>query len=93
MRREGRLTQAEGRKLRQQIKAALKADRIERARQVAEQLIVHLKARRVRNTWGAIWERLKLVEPKAAKPCFQRRENQTKEQKTLYGKVKSPLRD
>ena len=35
MRREGRLTQAEGRKLRRRIKALLKADRIEQGRQGA----------------------------------------------------------
>ena len=30
------------------------------------------------------------MDPKAAKPCFQRLENQTKEQEALYGKVVPP---
>ena len=49
MRRERRLTQAEGRKLERRIKAALKADRIEWAQQVGQQAIIHLKV-------GRVWE-------------------------------------
>ena len=90
MRQEGRLTQAEGRKLGRQIKAALEADRIQRARQVGKQAVMHLKAGRVREAWGTIWGWHKQVDPKAAKPCFQRLENQTKEREALYGKVESP---
>ena len=54
MRREGRLTQAEGRKLGRRIKAMLKADRIERARQVGEYAVLLLKAGKVREAWGTI---------------------------------------
>ena len=79
MRREGRLTQAEGRKLGRRIKAMLKADRIERARQVGEYAVLLLKAGKVREAWGGIWGWHKQVDPKAAKPCFQQLETQTKE--------------
>ena len=90
MRREGRLTQAEGRKLGRRIKALLKADRIERARQVGEQAVLLLKAGKVREAWGTIWGWHKQVDPRAAKSCFQRLENQTKEREALYGKVVPP---
>ena len=33
----------------------LKADRIERARQVGEQVFLLLKAGKVREAWGIIW--------------------------------------
>ena len=88
MRREGRLTQTEGRKLGRQIKTELKADRVERTRQVGEQLMVHLKAVRVREAWGTIWGWHKLVGQKVAKPCFHRFEDLTNEQEAIYSKVK-----
>ena len=47
--------QAEGRKLRRRIKALFKADMIERARQVGQQLMVHLEAGRAWEAWGTIW--------------------------------------
>ena len=84
------MTQAEGRRLGRRIKAALKADRIERARKVGEQAMLHLKDGKVREAWGAIWGWHRLVDPKAAKPCFQRMEHQTKEREALYGKVEPP---
>ena len=84
------MTKAEGRKLGWRIKEALKADRIERARQFGQQLMVHLEDCRAREARGTLWGWYKLVEPKAAKPCFQRREDQTKEWEALYGKVKPP---
>ena len=48
------MTQAEGCKLGRRIKALLKADRIELARQVGEQAVLLLKAGKVREAWGTI---------------------------------------
>ena len=84
LRREDRLSQAEGRKLGRKIKAALKADRRERARRAGEKLMAHLEKGKIREAWGTIWGWHKNVEPKAAKPCSRTMEEQTKGREDLY---------
>ena len=54
LRREDRLSQAEGRKLGRKIKAALKADRRERARRAGEKLMAHLEKGKIREARGTI---------------------------------------
>ena len=68
LRREGRLSQKEGRRLGRKIRAALKQDRRERARRAGEKLMLHLEKGKIRKAWATIWGWHKTVEPKAAKP-------------------------
>ena len=84
LRREGRLSQKEGRRLGRKIRAAVKADRRERARRAGEKLMEHLGKGEVREAFGTIWGWHKSVEPKAAKPCWRTMEEQTRGREDLY---------
>ena len=84
LRREGRLSQKEGRRLGRRIKAALKEDCRERARRVGERVMLLLEEGELKEAWAAIWGWHKLVEPKAAKPCFRTMEEQTRGREDLY---------
>ena len=55
LRREGRLSQKEGRQLGRKIKAALKEDRRERARRVGEKVMLLLGEGELKEAWAAIW--------------------------------------
>ena len=79
MRREGKLSIAESRKLSRRIKVSLREDRRERAQRAGEEVMKHLRDGRVRTIWG--WH--KTVESKAAKPCFRSMEKQTKGREDL----------
>ena len=82
-----RLTRAEGRRLTRRIHAALKADRVERARQAGETVMGHLAGGDVKEAWRTLGGWYKAVTGKAAKPCYQRLERQTAERETLYAHV------
>ena len=50
----------------------------------------HLREGRIREAWGTIWGWHKIVEPKAAKPCFWTMEDQTRGREELYGFQQPP---
>ena len=54
LRREGRLSQKEGRRLGRKIRASLKEDRRERARRAGEKPMMHLLKGEVRESWAII---------------------------------------
>ena len=85
-----RLTQAEGRRLGRRIHAALKADRVERARQAGEKVMVHLEKHNLREAWRTLGAWYKTVEGKASKPCYHRLARQTVEREELYAEVPPP---
>ena len=81
---------AEGRRLNHQIKAALKADRIERTRRTGEALMGSLTSVNVKEAWRTLWRWYHKAEENAPKPCCDTMEAQIKEREKLYDQVPPP---
>jgi hypothetical protein len=90
LRKEMRLTQAEGRKLGRRIKASLKADRIERARKAGELVMENLSHGNLREAWRTLRGWYRDAGEKTSKPCYDAMETQTAAREGLYGHVPSP---
>ena len=89
-RKEGNLSMAEGRRLNRAIKAALKADRVERTRRAGEAVMGHLASGEVKEAWRTLRGWYRKAEDQAPKPCYATMEAQTKEREELYSRVASP---
>ena len=81
---------AEGRRLNRAIKAALKADRVERTRRAGEAVMGHLASGEVKEAWRTLRGWYRKAEDQAPKPCYATMEAQTKEGEELYSRVASP---
>ena len=73
------------------IHAAIKGDRVERARRAGEKVMGHLAEGNSREAWRTLGGWYRVVEGKAAKPCYQQLEKQTVEWEALYARVPPPL--
>ena len=74
-RKEGCVTMAKDRRLNRQIKATLKADRVERTRRTGEALMGSLTSGNVKEAWRTLqcWHRE--AGEKAPKPCYDTMES------------------
>ena len=88
--KEGRLTMDEGQRLNCQIKAALKADRVERTRRTGEALMGSLTAGNAKETWRTLQGWYREAGEKAPKPCYDTIESQPVEREKLYDCVPPP---
>ena len=89
-RKEGRLTQTEARRLNRQIKAALKADRIEQTRRTGEALMGSLTSGIIKEVWRTLQGWYRKAGETAPKPCYDTMESQTVEREKLYARVPPP---
>ena len=69
-RKQGTLTQAEGRRLSRRIHHALKEDRKERARKAGEEIMAALNEGSSKRAYGVLRAWHKQYNPAATKPCF-----------------------
>ena len=76
--------------LSQKIKAFLREGHRERARKAGKEVIGRLKEGWLREASGTIWGWHKMLESKAAKPCFRTMEYQTQGREDLYGFQQPP---
>ena len=90
LRKQGRLTQAEGRRLTRRIPKAINDDRKEQARQAGHAIMAALKGGDLRKAYGTLRAWHKECDPAASKPCYGMLEDQTRERVKLYRKRAPP---
>ena len=90
LRKQGALTQAEGRRLARLIKQAFREDRKERARVAGEAIMVALLDGKAREAWGISRAWHKECDPAESKPCYDSLEAQTREREELYKRRAPP---
>ena len=90
MRKQGRLMQAEGRRLTRRIHKAFSEDWKERARKAGEAIMLALLDGDARKAYGTLRAWHKECDPAASKPCYDTLEDQTRERVELYRKRAPP---
>ena len=90
LRKQGTLTRWEGRKLGREIKRALKADRIERARRAGEAAMMLLAGGEAKEAWRTVRGWYRQAEGRAPKPCHHTMARQTREREELYARRDPP---
>ena len=90
LRKQGALSQAEGRRLSRLIKKAFREDRQERAKVTGHAIMVALLDGKAREAWGTVraWQRK--CNPAASKPCYDALEDQTRKREDLYRRRAPP---
>ena len=90
LRKAGRLTQCELRRLARAIRVLLKLDRQERARKAGEAIMMELPAGNIKGAWRIlkVWHRE--AGGATTKPCHASMERQTVEREDLYNFQASP---
>ena len=83
-RKQGALTQAEGRRLTRAIHKAFAEDRKLRAARAGHEIIAYLEAQEYRKAWGTLRAWHKEVDPAASKPCYDTLEEQAVGRENLY---------
>ena len=89
-RKQGTLTQAQGRRLSRRIRQALKQDRRERARKAGEEIMGALADGSSKRAYGILRAWHKQCDPAASKPCYNTLEAQTREREALYRRRPPP---
>ena len=90
LRKAGRLTQRESRRLARAIRASLKLDRQERARKADEAIMMELLAGNIKEAWRILKAWHREAGGAATKPCHASMERQTVEREDLYAYQASP---
>ena len=85
LRKAGRLTQREARRLARAIRASLKLDRQERARKAGEAIMMELLAGNIKEAWRIFKAWHQETGGATTKPCHASIERQTVEQEDLDG--------
>lgn len=89
-RRAGNLNQNMGRRMARAIKASLKADRVERARKVVEEIMGHLAKGDAKEAWRCSSGWYKPPGEMQSKRCHASMERQTVKRELLYARTPSP---
>ena len=92
MRKQGTLTRHEGRKLGREVKRAIKADQVERARRAGEAAVLLLTEGKAKESWRTVRGWYRKESERASRPCFKTMEKQTQGREGLYA-YREPPRD
>ena len=90
LRKQGRLTMVQGRRLGRRIRASLQSDRDYRALQAGHAIMANLADDNIKAAWEHLRAWHKEVDPAASKPCFQALDRQTDERVALYRRRDPP---
>ena len=90
MRKQGSLTQTEGRRLTRRIHKVFNEDWKERALQAGHIIIVFLQEGEAHKAWGTLRTWHKECDPATSRPCYDMLEDQTREREDLYWKRPPP---
>ena len=90
LRKQGRITQTEGRRLTRRIHKAFNDDRKERALQASHTIMASLRDGKWRAGYGTLRAWHKECNPAASEPCYDTLEDQTRERVDLYRKRTPP---
>ena len=87
---QGKLNQAQGRKLRKQIKKSLKEDRQKRTSDAGLAIEKLLHERDFKEAWRQLEGWYRAAKEQVPKPCYESMDVQTKEQEELYKEHEPP---
>ena len=90
LRKEGNLTQAEGRRLTRRIHKSLNDDRRERALRAGHAIMAALRDGDWRKGYGTLRAWTKECDPASSRPCYDTLEDQTRERVKLYARRAPP---